>query len=335
MRWLKSPPVWVGMGILVLAAIILHRIPHATEVRLHLVTENLAFDLPGTAPAQPLLEGVSLMSLTVYGGPSLTLDVEALRQQGRVLEVPGNRLTISAGRQTAWYTLRALPEGELRLASLELAGASEVLLSTDRQDRVQVDVQSPQASRLELAVVGGRFTLLVDDDIVLRDGQGRDMPLRPAPSPRHLEVTPASSRLVLEPRADESFGLVLSAAGQQKENQPWDLSRAFGRLRMTNVTFPSREARPRGAVVREFWGEPLVPEAKAKTRVVVELQGDDTFLLQSLRVSNVGLVCEIAGTTRTVRVGEEKSRENLVPSWLEYLVNHVVFQTVCKPLGLC
>jgi hypothetical protein len=68
----------------------------------------------------------------------------------------------------------------------------------------------------------------------------------------------------------------------------------------------------------------------------VRLQEDDEFTLQALRFSAQGLLCELIGTTNTVLVGKESPHENLLPSWLEYIVKHnVVFQTLCKPLGVC
>ena len=88
MRVLKSPPVWIGTGLLVVTAFILHQIPHATEVTLHVTTENLAFVLPGTASMQPLLQGLPLTSLTLHGLASLVLEVKDLQQQGHSLSYP-------------------------------------------------------------------------------------------------------------------------------------------------------------------------------------------------------------------------------------------------------
>jgi hypothetical protein len=336
MSWLKSPPVWIGTCLLVVIAFILHRIPHSTEVTLHLVTKNVAFVLPDRESAQPLIQGVSLTSLTLYGMPSLALEVEELHHQGRPLKFPGNHIVLRAQQPLASYTLRALPNGELRLVQLDLSGSSEVLLSTAGAGQLQMDVKSPRMSQLELAVVGRRFTLIVQDGTTVLDAQGDAIPLRPGSSPPTLEVMAASSRLVLEPQAETSFGLDMHISSQEQVGNTWDVSRAFPRVRMTRVAFPHREPRPREAVIQEFWGEPLVPPDKPKTQVVVRLQADDTFTLQALRLSDHGLVCEIAGTTNRVLVGKESPHENLVPSWLEYIVEDVFFQKVlCKPLGLC
>ena len=337
MRVLKSPPVWIGTGLLVVIAFILHQIPRATEVTLHVTTENLAFVLPGTESMQPLLQGLPLTSLTLHGLASLVLEVKDLQQQGHSLSIPGKRLTLRAQHPASSYTLRALPDSGLRLTQVNLAGNSEVLLSADPIGQLQVNVKSPQVIQLEVAVVGERFRLLVGDGVALLNEQGQEIALRSVSSPRTLEVTPVSSRLVFEQRANTSLGLDMTIAGQQEAGKLQDLSRAFGRLRMRRVTFPHRGvSTPREAVIKEFWLEPFVLQDKAKTHVVVKLQEDDEFTLQALRFSAQGLVCEMVGTTNTVLVGKESPHENLLPSWLEYIVKHnVVFQTLCKPLGVC
>jgi hypothetical protein len=337
MRWLKNPPVWIGLCLLVLAAIALSQVPRATEVTLHVVTESLAFVLPAMASQQPLIQGLPLTSLSLHGLTSLVLEVKEVRQQDALLAIPGTRLKLYTQQPATSYTLRASPEGEVRLVRLSVAGNSAVLLSTDQIDQLQMDVKSPQAITLELAIVGQRFTLVVDDDVVLLDEQGQELSLPVVASPRTLEVTPVSSRLFVEQQADTPIGLDMRISAQPDTATIAELSRAFGRLRLTRVTFPRRGSSPipREAVIKEFWGEPLVPQDKPRTQVVMQLQENDEFTLQALKFSPQGLVCELAGMTKTVRVGKEKAHENLVPSWLDYIANHIVWKTVCKPLGLC
>jgi hypothetical protein len=335
-RVLKSPPVWIGTVLLVVTAFILHQIPRSTEVTLHVTTENLAFVLPGTASMQPLLQGLPLTSLTLHGLASLALEVRELQQQGHSISIPGKRLTLRAQQPASSYTLRALPDSGLRLTQVNLAGNAEVLLSADPIGQLQVNVKSPQVSQLEVAVVGERFRLLVGDGVALLNAQGQEIALRSVSSPRTLEVTPVSSQLVFEQPANTSLGLDMTIAGQQEAGKLQDLSRAFGRLHMRRVTFPHRGvSTPREAVIKEFWLEPFVLQDKAKTHVIVQLQEDDEFTLQALRFSAQGLICELVGTTHTVLVGKASPHENQVPSWLEYLVKHVVFQTLCKPLKVC
>jgi hypothetical protein len=220
---------------------------------------------------------------------------------------------------------------------LNLAGNAEVLLSADQSNQLQVTVKSPQVIQLEVAVVGGRFTLLVEDDVALLDEQGREIPLHSASSPRTLEVTPVSRRLIVAQQPNASLGLDITIAGEEEAGKLQDLSRAFGRLRMTRVTFPHRggSRTAREAVIKALWIEPFVLQDKAKTHVIVKLREDDVFTLQALRFSAQGLVCEMFGTTSTVLVGKERPHENQMPSWFEYIVKHVIFQTLCKPLGIC
>jgi formylglycine-generating enzyme required for sulfatase activity len=169
--------VWIGIGLLVVTAFILHRIPRSTEVTLHVTTENLAFVLPGAASMQPLLQGLSLTSLTLHGLASLVLEVKELQQQGHSLSIPGKRLILRAQQPASSYTLRALPDSGLRLTQVNLAGNAEVLLSADPIGELQVNGKSPQMIQLEMAVVGQRFRLLVGDGVALLNEQGQEIPL--------------------------------------------------------------------------------------------------------------------------------------------------------------
>ena len=55
LRLPKIPLPWLGVGVLALAALILHRIPHRMEVTLHLLTERLSFIMAGTDKPVSLL----------------------------------------------------------------------------------------------------------------------------------------------------------------------------------------------------------------------------------------------------------------------------------------
>jgi hypothetical protein len=341
MRWLirllKSPPVWIGTVLLAATAFILHQLPRSTEVILHVLTENLAFVLPDTAATQPLIQGLPLTSLTLQGLSSLVFEVKELQQQGHVLSIPGKRLTLRAQQPATSYTLRALPDSGLRLTQVNLAGQAEVLLGADPIGQLQVTVKSPQVIQLEVGVVGQRFGLLVMDGVALLDEQEREIVLRGTSSPRMLEVTPISRQLVFEQTPDTPLALDMTIAGQQEAGKGWNLSRVFGRLRLTRVTFPRLgiSRTPQEAIIKEFWIEPFGTQEKSKKDVAVKLKDGDDFTLQALSLSTQGLVTEMVGTTDTVLVGKERPHENQVPSWLEYLVKHVVFQAVCKLWGAC
>jgi hypothetical protein len=53
-----------------------------------------------------------------------------------------------------------------------------------------------------------------------------------------------------------------------------------------------------------------------------------------LHLSENGLECELTGKTSSLMVGKNTPQTNLVPSLLQYLVNHVVFKTVKELLGI-
>ena len=54
------------------------------------------------------------------------------------------------------------------------------------------------------------------------------------------------------------------------------------------------------------------------------------FRLESVRLSGDRLECDLAGRPAALKVGKASPDEELVPSALEYLLDHVLFRTVCK-----
>ena len=106
-------------------------------------------------------------------------------------------------------------------------------------------------------------------------------------------------------------------------------------MKVASLDFTRREGTRLVPAIRRLWVEPLVPENKPLGAVFLGIPPEKVFTLQSVGLSGGHLSCELSGRTDTLRVGKDEPRENLVPSLLQYLVNHVVFRTVCKPVGLC
>jgi hypothetical protein len=107
------------------------------------------------------------------------------------------------------------------------------------------------------------------------------------------------------------------------------------RLKVASLDFTRREGTRVVPAIRRLWVDPLVPENKPRETVFLGIPADKVLSLQSVGLSGDHLDCELTGKTNTLRIGEDEPGENLVPSLLQYLANHVVFRTVCKPLGLC
>jgi hypothetical protein len=74
---------WVGVGVLVLAAVVLAYIPWPVDVTLHATTERVSFSLAGPDPTVTVMRGLALTSLTLRGPRGLRLPVVGYRKLER------------------------------------------------------------------------------------------------------------------------------------------------------------------------------------------------------------------------------------------------------------
>ena len=342
MRQLKFPPLrlpkipllWLGVGFFVLAAIILHQIPHRMEVTLHLLTERLSFVLSGTTTPVPFFEGQPLTSLTLRGIARLPLPVQELRQGGRVLVPSGGRIILQSRSKDAALTSLTFAGEGLRLIRLALAPETQVGLSTDVEHHLLIDMQHSPRHHLELGMAGG-VTLTVRE-MSVRDAQDKELPLLSQPV-QTLQVTPVRRNLIFDREEQLPSGLTLDFSRPVEPGSDWKLSLAFvPRLKLSSPDVTREDRNTRVSAVQELWIEPLlVPKEKPEQKVFLQVREDEVFTLQSVQLSARGLECELSGYTTTILVGKEKPLTNKVPSWFEYIVKHVIFQTVCKPAGIC
>jgi len=332
--YLQKIPLWLVVVFFVLAAIILHQIPHRMEVTLHLLTERLSFVLSGTTTPVPFLEGQPLTSLTLRGVARLPLQVQELRQGGRAFAPAGGRIVLQSRSKDASLTSLTFAGEGLRLIRLALAPGTQVGLSTDGEPRLLVDMQHSPLHHLELGMTGG-FTLTVKE-MSVRDAQDKELPLLSQPV-QTLQVTPARRNLIFDQEEQLPSGLNLDFSRQIEPGPNWKLPLAFvPRLKLSSPDVTREDRNTRVSAVQELWIEPLlVPKEKPEPKVFLQVREDEVFTLQSVQLTARGLECELNGYTTTIMIGREKPLTNKVPSWFEYIVKHVIFQTVCKPAGIC
>ena len=126
---------WVGVGALVLAAVILHQIPRPMEVTLHATTERISFSLVGTDKTITVLRGLPLTSLTLRGPPELRrLAVKEVREAGKTLVPSGGEATLEAQGPEASLTMRSVDV--FRLEHLMLGPRTRLTLYADREGHV-------------------------------------------------------------------------------------------------------------------------------------------------------------------------------------------------------
>jgi hypothetical protein len=125
-RLINLPRLWLGVGALALAAVILHQIPHRMEVTLHLLTERVAFIIAGANTSVSLLEGQPLTSLTLRGVTRLPLPVQEVRYGGRAHTPIDGRMVLQSRSQDAGLSSITFADEGLRLIRLTLASGTPV-----------------------------------------------------------------------------------------------------------------------------------------------------------------------------------------------------------------
>jgi hypothetical protein len=209
-----------------------------------------------------------------------------------------------------------------------------VTLYTDVEHHLLMEVQKSTVSQLELGVAE-RFTLTVQG-MAVRDEQGKE--LLPQSS-QALQVIPVRRDLIFDQPEQLPTGLmILDFSGQREPGSDWKLPLALvPRLKVFFLDATREDRGRRVSALQQLWIEPqLVPEEKKAQKISLQVQAHEVFTLHSVALAKDGLECELSGRTATIMVGKEMPpTNNVVPSWLEYLAKHVIFQTVCKPLGVC
>ena len=334
LRLPKIPLPWLGVSVLALAAIILHQIPHRMEVTLHLLTERLSFIMAGTDKPVPLFEGQPLTSLTLRGVARLPLQVQELRQGGRALAPADGRIVLQSRSKDAGLSSITFAGEGLRLIRLALVPGTPVGLSTDREHHLLIDMQHSSVHHLELGMAGS--VMLTMQEMAVRDAQDKELPLLSA-SVRTLQITPARRNLLFEQPEQLPSELILDVARPLESGADWQLLLALvPRLKLSAPDVTREDRGRRVSAMQKLWIEPLlVSQDTPKQNVFLQVRDQDVFTLQSVTLTAKGLECELTGYTTTIMVGKATPLTNVVPSWLEYIGKHVIFQTVCKPLGIC
>ena len=106
-------------------------------------------------------------------------------------------------------------------------------------------------------------------------------------------------------------------------------------LKVAALDFTRTEGNRALPAIRELWVDPLVPRDRALGEVYLDVPRGAVFRLESVRLSGDRLECDLTGRPAALKVGKAKPDQELVPSALEYILDHVLFRTVCKPIGLC
>jgi hypothetical protein len=258
------------------------------------------------------------------------LVIKELREGGRLLVSSERQVVLKALAPEATLTLTG---SGLRLMRLAFAAGTQVALYTDQGHHLLLQAQSAPMSALELAV-SERFTL-TGNHMVLQDMPGKDLAAVSSQPNSRLEVTPAMKTLRFEQEAQGPVSLVIDLSRQIREaGWPLPLPVAL-RLKVARLDTTREADNARVPAIQQLWIDPLVPQDKPLDKVYLQVRDSAVFTLQSVQLAEQGLICELTGDTDTLLVGKERPQKNLVPSWLEYFVTHVVVQNVCKFLGKC
>jgi hypothetical protein len=300
------------------------------DVTIRPITERVSFTL-SEADEVDFMQGLALTIFEVRGLPTARFEVEEMREATRALLPGGGRITLEAASPESSLAMKG---NGLRLMGLTLPARTRVTLSADQEGQVFVGVGNARGSRLEVGLLSDLSVAV--KDFALKNARGQQIPFSTADPVHRLEVKLPSRNLILEPEGEVSFTLVLKPAGQPGPGESVGVLLGITpRLKVASLDFTRREGTRVVPAIRRLWVDPLVPENRPLETVFLGIPADKVFTLQSVGLSGGYLACELTGRINTLRVGKDEPRENLAPSLLQYLVNHVVFRAVCKPAGLC
>jgi hypothetical protein len=140
-----------------------------------------------------------------------------------------------------------------------------------------------------------------------------------------LDVRPTVGTVILTQDALVPWDLILDFSQQLPAGPVWQLPLALEpSLRISQVDFRRERDGKLVSAIQQLWIEPLIPADPPRKQVYLQVPEHEVFTLQSLALTEDGLDCTLAGYTTMVKVGADAPRQNVVPSWLGYLVNHQV-----------
>jgi hypothetical protein len=323
----KIPTKWAILGLLILVAIILHQIPQTMEVTLHLLTGRISFSFPGTEDPVTVIESLPLTSLNLCGFSSLSLDVRDMREGETSLVPHGSRVTLKARSRESRFNF--LGE-KMRLKQVTLASGATVSIYTDQEDQVLMNVWGSQVSEVVLDVPERKFRLTVKD-VVLLDGEGKEIPFRSYQPIHTLDVTSSFHNLIFEQQEQSSFALVMNFSRQIEQGQTWNITLPFiPRLKVSQLDFTRKVGNKKVSEIHRLWIEPIMRQDKSEQEVFLEIRESDVFTLQSLSLSEQGLECRLTGNTDTLRTGKDAPRKERIPSLLFSLLHGETFEKFIK-----
>jgi hypothetical protein len=331
----KIPKKWLFLSALLFIAIILYHIPWPADVSLHVTAERISFNLPGKKDdTVNLLAGLPVGSARLSGMFNFPMDVRSLQAEGRELLPSGGRIVfLKALSQDSYVSV----EGEgLRVVTFRVPGQARISIHTDKRRQLLMDLRDSPDSQLEFAVPAAVFLAKVKH-VELVDGTSGRIILTSDEIPQTLRVTTLIRNVVFEnlPGKDFSFSLAHSVHFDQEKN--WDVSTSMAPLKVSRLGFVREEMGNDQlmSAIRTIHVSPLMPKDETMKDVYLNVPEKEVFTLRSLMVSEKDfLICDLSGHTDHLLIKRDGPARNIVPSLLEYLVNHVVVQEVNKIWGI-
>jgi hypothetical protein len=319
MRLPHPSPKVLGISCAALVILVLAWLPKTMEVTLHVWTERLTFALADTDEPRSIIQNMPLTSLKVRDFDTFSLVVQRLEEGRRSLVTPGSRVVL---KNPAREGSLLLTGKALRLLQLPLAPGLQGSLYTDHLHRVFMSLQNSPGSQLEIAVQG-TLTLTLNN-VEVQDAQHKTLL---SGGSHRLDVVPMVGTLILTQDAQVPWDLIMDFSQQITAGTGWQLPLALApRLKISHVDFTREMDKKLVSAIKRLWVEPLIPEDKSRQQVYLQLREHEQFTLRSITLTEDGLDCTLSGYTTMVKVGADTPQENVVPSWLGYLVNHQVVQ---------
>ena len=318
------------IGILfILCIIVLYNIPKLTEFDLDINTEKISFSLFEDTKNVSFFQGIPLQAIALYGVSPISMQVKSLKMDKTIIEPrEGSINIVSVLGEEAQVSFK---NKDFRLMRLGLEGKSEVKIYSDNQKNIFIEIISSKSSNIEIGIPDGEFNL-VTRNAEITDNKGKKIVPNSSESNQQSFIVRTLYRyLIFEQEGRKPFGLVLTFKKERisKTNLPISLAVATSQ-RITELDFNHKVNNRKISAINSLLISTSSGIKSIPRKTFLRTNKDDEFTLNGIFLNEKGLSCQVTGRVSSLKVGKERADQNLAPSLLEFLVNHVIIKTILQ-----
>lgn len=322
----KKNTIYIG-SIFIICIIVLHNISISTEFDLDIITEKISFNLPKNDKGISLIQGVPLKAIALYGVSPISIKVKSFMLDKKELKPPKGQINIEflPGKESHIN----FKNEDFRLMRLGFEGNSRVTIYSDNEYNIFIDINSAEATSIEIGMPDGKFDLLTHNAKVLGSQGERIIPINLESFQYSFKVVSLYHYLIFEQEEKKSFSVVLTFRDNYVGKTNLSSSSSITTYpRITAVDFNYEIDQKQVSAIHSLHIETPTDKKTIERKTFLKLQKADTFTLRGVFLDEKGLRCQLTGRVLSLEVGKEKPDQNLAPSLLEFLINNVIVKTI-------